>query len=123
MDNKRIIREDDWFQSKKYYLNYPVMNDRIAFTKGKIGIDIPSKWLTWDAPSRIPMAISSDFLKLFIFEGHKHRSIVDHFPSKDKIYYNFFSSNSCNFLTGSSRGKEDCPKGYVLCKNATEPTV
>ena len=47
---------------------------------------------------------------------------MDHFPSKEKIYYNFFSSNSCNFLTGSSRGKEDCPKGYVLCKNATEPT-
>ena len=36
MDNKRIIRNDDWFQSKLYYLNYPVMNDRIAFKKGKI---------------------------------------------------------------------------------------
>ena len=54
MENKRIIREDDWFQSKKYYLNYPVMNDRIAFTKGKIGNEIPSKWPTWDAPSRWP---------------------------------------------------------------------
>ena len=63
MDNNRIIREGDWFQSKKYYLNYPVMNDRIAFTKGKIGNEIPSKWPTWDAPSRIPKAISSDFLK------------------------------------------------------------
>ena len=36
MDNKRIIRNDDWFQSKLYYLNYPVMNDRIAFKKGKM---------------------------------------------------------------------------------------
>ena len=46
---------------------------------------------------------------------------MDHFPSRETIYYNFFSSNSCNFLSGSSRAKEDCPKGYVLCKNATEP--
>ena len=36
MDNKRIIRDDEWFQSKSYYLNYPVMNDRIAFKKGKM---------------------------------------------------------------------------------------
>ena len=61
-------------------------------------------------------------LTLFIFEGHKHRSIVDHFPSKEKVYYNFFSSNSCNFISGSSRTKEDCPRGYVFCKNATEST-
>ena len=71
MDNKRSIREGDWFQSKKYYLNYPVMNDRIAFTKGKIGIDIPSKWPTWDAHSRIPMAISSDFLNKFNLSNGK----------------------------------------------------
>ena len=73
-------------------------------------------------PSGLHFHLRLTGVKLFIFEGHKHRSIVDHFPSKEKIYYNFFSSNSCNFLTGSSRGKEDCPKGYVLCKNATEPT-
>ena len=47
---------------------------------------------------------------------------MDHFPSKEKVYYNFFSSNSCNFISGSSHTKEDCPKGYVFCKNATEST-
>ena len=51
MDNKRTIKDDDWFQSKAYYLNYPVMNDRIAFAKGKIDIHIPSKSLTCVAPS------------------------------------------------------------------------
>ena len=48
----------------------------------------------------------------------------EHFPentSREHYYYNFFSSNSCNFVTGSSRAKEDCPKGYVLCKNDTDP--
>ena len=52
MDNKRTIRDDDWFKSKTYYLNYPVLNDRIAFAKGKIEIHIPSKSLTCVAPSQ-----------------------------------------------------------------------
>ena len=40
MDNKRTIRDEDWFQSKSFYLNYPVMNNRIAFKKGKMDLDI-----------------------------------------------------------------------------------
>ena len=59
MDNKRTIRDDDWFQSKTYYLNYPVLNDRIAFSKGKINIHIPSKSFTWVAPSRWSFCLNS----------------------------------------------------------------
>ena len=43
MDNKRTIRDDDWFQSKSYYLNYPVLNNRIAFKKGKMDLEMALK--------------------------------------------------------------------------------
>ena len=49
MDNKRIIRDDEWFQSKSYYLNYPVMNDRIAFKKGKTILLINIRGVPWDS--------------------------------------------------------------------------
>ena len=30
------IPEDSWFQIESFYLNYPVMNDRVAYVRGKV---------------------------------------------------------------------------------------
>ena len=36
---------------------------------------------------------------------------------------NFFSSNSCNFITATSRAKNNCPKGYVFCKRKNSSKI
>ena len=30
------IPEESWFQIESFYLNYPVLNDRIAYVRGKV---------------------------------------------------------------------------------------
>ena len=37
--------------------------------------------------------------------------------------YNFFSSNSCNFITATNRAKTDCPEGYVFCNKSSKPML
>lgn len=38
-------------------------------------------------------------------------------------HYNFFSSNSCNFITATDRAKTDCPEGYVFCNQSSKPML
>ena len=37
--------------------------------------------------------------------------------------YNFFSSNSCNFVTATHRAKNDCPIGHVFCNITSKPML
>lgn len=32
------IPEESWFQIESFYLNYPVLNDRIAYVRGKVSM-------------------------------------------------------------------------------------